>query len=177
MLEGAYSVAMKAIIKAQNLDVVYLPRDASEIIVSNAEVNRPGLQLAGFFDYFDRHRIQIIGKSELAYLGRLEEEQITESLNNFFEKKPVAVVVSWGNAVSDKMLSAAIKHEVPLFSTEIGTSEFMSALIAMLNVELAPRFRNHQRKRSRRRIGRRSDVRLLRHDFGRSHICLTKTPP
>ena len=144
-MEGTstYTVSLDAIINAQKLGVVYLPTDAAEILIDIAEVNRPGLQLFGFFDYFDNNRVQIIGKSELSYLQKLKNQELIASINGFFMRKPKAVVVSWGNEIPPEMLEAAKKYDVPLLSTDLGTSEFMSALIAMLNVELAPRCTHH----------------------------------
>ena len=57
-----FIVPLQKLIKDLNLEVLYLPEDASHISISTPEVNRPGLQLSGFFDYFGSQRIQILGK-------------------------------------------------------------------------------------------------------------------
>ena len=67
-----FSVSLKKIINEFSLEVIFLPKDADQIFISTADVNRPGLQLAGFFEYFDVSRLEIIGKSELEFLCGLD---------------------------------------------------------------------------------------------------------
>ena len=142
-MEGAFSVTLASVIKAQKLDAIYMPCDPAEVNITCNEVNRPGLQLAGYFDFFDNQRIQIIGKSEHAYLGSLSERDLVKSLFRYFARSPVAVVLAWGREPLPQMIDAAKTHNVPLLVTEDASSEFMSELIAMLNVELAPRCTRH----------------------------------
>ena len=65
-----FTVSLQAIIDECKLEVIHTPQDPAKIFISNIDVNRPGLQLAGFYEYFDKGRIQIIGKAETAYLER-----------------------------------------------------------------------------------------------------------
>lgn len=134
-----YSVALQKLIKDFGLTSYYLPCDPKDILITSADVNRPGLQLSGFFDFFDRSRIQIIGKSELAYLKQLESPVLTDTCNKFFSYKPPVVIVSRGIEPIKEMLDAAQQYKVPLMGVTEATSSFMSGLISMLNVELAPR--------------------------------------
>ena len=73
-------------------------------------MNRPGLQLAGFYEYFDNNRIQIIGNSETAYLNQCGTEIRLQRLKKFFSMKPAAVIVSRGLEVADQMKEYAEKH-------------------------------------------------------------------
>ena len=66
-----YTVSLEKIIRDHKFEVLYMPKAASDIYVSTADVNRPGLQMAGFFDYFDSQRMQIMGKVEFTYLEKL----------------------------------------------------------------------------------------------------------
>ncbi|MEM1483993.1 HPr(Ser) kinase/phosphatase [Oscillospiraceae bacterium PP1C4] len=138
-----FIVPLQKLIKDFNLEVLYLPEDASEIAISTPEVNRPGLQLSGFFDYFDNQRIQILGKSEFAFLDQFDDEERTIRVDNYFACKPPAVVITRNIEATDRMINAAEKHKVTLLRTVDGTSEFMAGLIAELNVELAPRVTRH----------------------------------
>lgn len=139
-----FSVNLAKIIKDMNLNTAYLPKDAKEILIHSPDVNRPGLQLAGFFDFFDKDRIQIIGKSEYAFLETLlDDGSINERIEAFFEQKPPAVIVTRSLEIFPYMIECARKYEVPLLTTPEPTSSFMSSLIAMLNVELAPRITRH----------------------------------
>ena len=123
--------------------MVYLPIDASEIEIRTVEVNRPGLQMAGFFELFDPDRMQIFGKSEYGYLAQFNKEDLVKRLRTLFSYRPITVVITRGLEVFPEMIELAREFEVPLLSTEINTSEFLSSLIAILNIELAPRTTQH----------------------------------
>lgn len=138
-----FSVSLAKIIKEFSLETIYLPKDPEEILVTNAEVNRPGLQLAGYYEFFDSERVQIIGKSEESYLCELEDEKLIKCMEDFFSRTPPMVIVSRGLEVSERMRSAAEQYNVPLLRTEDSTSNFLSSLIAFLNVQLAPRITRH----------------------------------
>ena len=66
-----YSVSLAKIIKEFSLESVYLPGDPADIAISSGDVNRPGLFINGFYEYFDADRIQLLGKMEMAYLEDL----------------------------------------------------------------------------------------------------------
>lgn len=84
-LATKFIVPLQKIIKDFNLEVLYVPEDASTIAISSPEVNRPGLQLSGFFDYFDSQRVQILGKSEFAFLQQFDDTEITNRIDNYFQ--------------------------------------------------------------------------------------------
>ena len=66
MAEKKYSVTLKEIIDEFHLETIYLPMEAVKLLVSETEINRPGLQLSGFYEYFNKERLQIVGKAEFA---------------------------------------------------------------------------------------------------------------
>lgn len=142
-LATKFIVPLQKIIKDFNLEVLYVPEDASTIAISSPEVNRPGLQLSGFFDYFDSQRVQILGKSEFAFLHQFDDMEITNRIDNYFSTCPPAVVITRNIEAPDCMMDAAKAHKVSLLRTADGTSAFMAGLIAELNVELAPRVTRH----------------------------------
>ncbi|MBE6613215.1 MAG: HPr(Ser) kinase/phosphatase [Ruminococcaceae bacterium] len=138
-----YSVELSKIISEFSLDEIYMPDDPEKILIHASDVNRPGLQLAGFFDHFEPQRIQIIGKVEYKYLESLAPEKRREAILGFFEQKPVAVVITHQQTPFEEITELGEYFEVPVLSTEQKTSEFMAALIAWLNVQLAPRITRH----------------------------------
>lgn len=138
-----YSVPLSKIIKNFKLETVVLPSAADDIYISNVEVNRPGLQLSGFYDYFDSGRIQVIGKSEEGFINEFKGQEFVNTIDTFFSKKPSAVIISRNLEIPDEMILAAKKYEVPLLRTSDSTSSFMASLISFLNVELAPRVTRH----------------------------------
>ncbi len=138
-----YSIPLSDLISPFSLESFYLPREASEIMISNPEVNRPGLALAGFFEKFERTRIQIIGQAEYSYLEEQPQSKRNAKIEDFFRHTPVAVILSTSLPPSPYMTEAAERHGVPLLGTKETTSAFMAALIAKLNVLLAPRITRH----------------------------------
>lgn len=142
-MESPYSVALSSIISEFSLEEIYLPNEPEKIPVRCLEVNRPGLQLSGFFDHFDPKRIEVLGKAEYMFLLKMTSEERRNCLHAFFEKQPVALVVTSSLDVFDEITELAEKFAVPVLRTSITTSPFMSALIASLNLSLAPRITRH----------------------------------
>ncbi len=142
-MSAKFIVPLQNLIDAFNLEELYLPEDASSIAISTSEINRPGLQLSGFFDYFDPQRIQILGKIEFAFLGQFGEEEQEVLIEKYFATSPPAIVITRNIEPTEWMLRLAEKHRVALLRTADGTSSFMAGLIAELNIELAPRVTRH----------------------------------
>lgn len=139
----AFTVPLKNIINEFALTVKYWPDNADEIEIASADLNRPGLQLVGFFEYFDPNRIQVLGKVEHEYIMSGDQNSAAENFRKFMEKKPVAVIITRSLPVTDFMIDIAKEYNVPLLSSDEGTSTFAAGLIAYLNVELAPRVTQH----------------------------------
>lgn len=138
-----YTVSLERIINEFSLEVLTLPDEADKLMISTPEINRPGLHMVGYFEYFDDARIQIIGKSEDAFLKRFTDEKAESRLRDFFSRKPAAVVVARNLPVSDKCISIAKEFGVPLLRTAESTSDFTASIISFLNVQLAPRVTRH----------------------------------
>lgn len=138
-----FSISLEKIIKEFSLEPLYLPEKSEEILVSTTEINRPGLQLAGYFEYFDDKRIQILGLSETSFLKRFTAEKARERMREYFSHKPVAVVIARELEVEDYYKEIAKEFGVPLLKTGESTSDFSAALIAFLNLHLAPRVTQH----------------------------------
>ncbi len=142
-MEELYQVALSKIIEEFNLETIYLPDLPENISVSCSRVNRPGLQMVGFYDHYEQARLQIIGKVEHLFVSRLECEERTRRLDDFFRSSPVGVIFTSSIEISTEMVEIAEKYKVPLLRTKEKTSEFMAALIAYLNVQLGPRMTRH----------------------------------
>ncbi|MCI8387983.1 MAG: HPr(Ser) kinase/phosphatase [Clostridiales bacterium] len=138
-----YSVELSKLIDEFALEKIYLPDAPEKILVHLTDVNRPGLQLAGFFDHFEPQRIQIIGKVEHKYLESLEADERRSAIMGFLETKPVAVVFSSSLEVFPEFVEFGEYFEVPILRTAEMTSAFMAALIASLSLSLAPRITRH----------------------------------
>ncbi len=138
-----YKVALSQIIKECQLKEIYLPKDASEIMIERTDINRPGLPLAGFFDHHEPGRIQIIGKVEYRYLLSLDPEARYHSIEEFLKHGAATVVFSSDLEVFEEFIQLCRQYEIPLLVSSVGTSEFMATLISFLNVQLAPRITRH----------------------------------
>ncbi len=138
-----YFVTLENIIENHSLEVVYIPKPASEIKVLTNEVNRPGIVLTGYTDYFDPLRIQILGWTELGFLRNMSNSQRSEALGYWLGLHPAAAVVTRGLEIPEYFIKACEAYKVPLLRTDDETSPFMSSLIGYLNRELAPRITRH----------------------------------
>ena len=138
-----YSVALSKLIEDLKLETVYMPRDPQEIMIKTVDINRPGLQLCGFYDYFDSNRIQLFGLGEFAYMEKYTPEERQQFLDQFFSQKVPAVIISRDLDIPEEMVTAANTYEVPLLRTSQPTCDFMATMIATLKVDLAPRITRH----------------------------------
>ena len=143
MAEKKYSVTLKEIIDEFNLETIFLPMDASKLLVSETEINRPGLQLSGFYEYFNKERLQIVGKAEVAYMATMDEPKRREILEMLFAQHIPGVIITRELPYFPEMVELAEQYEIPLMRCKDSTSGFMSALIAYLNLHLAPRITRH----------------------------------
>ncbi len=146
-MKSKFSVSLQRIIDEFELETIYLPVDPEKVLISNTDCMRPSLQLAGFTDIFDDSRIQIIGRTETAYLERLRMgvglELAIARCSKFFSLKPPAVIICAGQPCADYFLRAAKDNNVPLFRSPYDTSEFISTVIYWLHKHLAPRVTRH----------------------------------
>ncbi len=137
------TVSLEKIIKEMKLKVVYTPEEASKILIARSEINRPALPLCGFYGCFEPDRIQIIGNTECEYLAEFPDGIVSEKLETLFSKCPAAVIYTHSARVHPVAVGLAEKYKVPLLSADWSTSEFVAAIIAFLNVSLAPRITRH----------------------------------
>ena len=142
-MAAKFSVSMSKLVNNFNLELIYKPEGQEEILIYSADVNRPGLELAGYMDYFDGSRIQIMGKIEISYLEKMDKEQRAKALDTFLSRRPPVLIISRSLDIPEEVMNAAKKYEVAIYRTADGTSEFMSGLISLLSVELAPRITRH----------------------------------
>ncbi len=138
-----FTVSLERLIRDFSMESVYLPAEPASILISSSEVNRPGLFITGFYEYFDPDRIQILGRMETAFLSDLSHDVMKERMNRMFSLKIPALVVTRGMEVFPEIIESARENQVPVIRTQEATSSFMAALISYLNVELAPRITRH----------------------------------
>ncbi|MCL1881785.1 MAG: HPr(Ser) kinase/phosphatase [Oscillospiraceae bacterium] len=138
-----FSIGLDVIVKEFDIEVFYSPSKVSEINIENNDINRPGLQFAGFYEYFDNTRIQIVGKMEISYLAHCDAEEKTKLYDNLIKTKPPAIILAREIKPDEELLKVAQKHCVPILGTQESTSVIASKIIAFLNLKLAPRITRH----------------------------------
>lgn len=143
MDKSAFFVTVKQIADNFNLKLVHSNRPLEEYKVFSTDVNRPGLPICGFFDYFQSERIQIIGRVEHTYLDTMSSEERYNAFEKICSFDIPAIVVTRGQAPFSEIVDAAKKYDKPVLITDQSTSRFMAALISYLSVELAPRITRH----------------------------------
>ena len=138
-----FYVTLENFIARLNLEILSVPDDTNKIHITSTEVNRPGLLISGFSDFFDPSRIQILGMMEFSYLKSLEQDVKMERVNNLFERQVPAVIITRNMLISSEIVEAAKRHKIPLLRTSEETSAFMAHAISYLNTELAQRITRH----------------------------------
>ena len=138
-----FSVTLGQLITEFQFELIYGPEGFEKIEITTDDVNRPGLQLAGFFDYFEPQRLQIMGKAENAYVEQFDEEKRTDMFEKRCATGIAAVIVTRNIEVFPELIEAAKKYDVAVLRTNEFTSSVTSALVASLKVSLAPRITLH----------------------------------
>lgn len=137
-MNGNERVKLAKVIEKMHLENITPQIDVSEIWLHVPEVNRPALQLTGFYDQFDNDRIQIIGNVEYSYLKSLTEEERFERYNQLLSSNIPCLVFCRSLRPENKVLEFAVKHQIPILLCDMATSTFMAEVIRWLKVQLAP---------------------------------------
>ena len=137
------SVKLTTLIEEFNLDTIYSPGNLDSVLITRPEINRPGLPLAGFFDYFDAERIHIIGRVEAIYLAKCSPQERREKLRAFMAKRPICIIIARNIGPYPEMIEFAEEYQIPLLKTSVSTNSFISMVIASLKVHLAPTITRH----------------------------------
>ena len=132
------AVSLSKIIEKMELVNLTPEIDVESIKVEQTDINRPALQLTGFFDHFPTDRVQVIGYVEYTYLKGMEEERKKYIYGEILSKKVPCIIFCRDLQPDDILLELANKHEAPILVTGTTTSAFMAEIIRWLNVELAP---------------------------------------
>lgn len=138
-----FSVSLKKIIDELSLEQQYMPKNPEEVMISSTDIDRPGVELAGFLDYFDNKRILVFGQTEYSYIGRFDSERQAEIYESLFAFLPPALILARGLMPTEILQTAAEKYKIPILRSFDTTSGLSAALISFLNVELAPRITRH----------------------------------
>lgn len=130
-------VSIKELIEDLDLDVVYMP-EGKEYYVYSQDLNRTGLQFAGYFEYFAFERVQIVGKTEYNYFSQMDEKTREDVLDKFFSYEIPALIVSRDLEVKPDVIKYAKKYKRIVLSTKRNTTRLINRLSNYLDNKLAP---------------------------------------
>ena len=132
------SIGLKKLIEKMKLDNLTTDVDVSVKRITQTDLNRPALQLTGFFEHFDAARLQVVGFVEHTYLEGLDDEKKHEMYDQLLSYDIPAIVYCRDLLPDEYLLEAATRRNIPILSTKQTTSDFMAETIRWLNVQLAP---------------------------------------
>ena len=132
------SVELTKIAKSMELKNLTPDVDISSIVVTTPDINRPALQLTGYFEHFASERVQIVGYVEFTYLEHMTRNQRVHAYEQFCAHKVPCIIFTSKTDPDEDILRIATENGIPVFTTEKNTSPFMAEIIRWLNVELAP---------------------------------------
>ena len=136
-------VRIADVVRVFKLEVLNEGADFHEVELTITDVNRPGLQFTGFFDYFDPNRIQVMGKVESSYVEQMESEERRACFDRLFETRIPVLLITRNIELFPECVAAAQQYGVPILRTNDFTSTTINALVASLRVQLAPRVTLH----------------------------------
>lgn len=138
-----FSVALSKIVDDLKLQKVYLAENYDDKKITTVEINRPGLELTGYFEFFDNKRIQVLGNTEFSYLGRFGAEAQKMVIDSILSFGPPAVIICRDIEPTNVILESAKLHKVTILRTSESTSDLTASLVQYLNRALAPRITRH----------------------------------
>ena len=140
---SGYSVGLKDVIEHMELTNCTPQVDLSQRRITHTDVNRPALQLTGFYEYFDNERIQVIGHVENMYMHQMSEDEGAEMIRQLLEHNVSCLVYCRGIEVPERVIELGNAYNTPILSTTRSTSSFISEVTRWLHVQLAPRISIH----------------------------------
>ncbi len=140
---NSYSVPLTQVVEDFHLTILYASSDYEEVDIVVEEVTRPGIQFAGFFEHFERLRLQVVGNVEFAYLSTLSHERSLEIFDQLFSHKIPAMIFARNIEPTSECLEMAKKHDITILRCLESTSYLVSGITAYLKNALAPRISRH----------------------------------
>ena len=134
----ANKVELKTLVEKMNLKNLTPDVDLSDKDVEIPDINRPALQLTGFFEHFDPRRLVVIGLAETTFLEQMDADLRRERFDQMLEYSVPALILTRGLEPCPECMEMAEKHDRTVLRTQAHTSAFMSALIGSLYNYLAP---------------------------------------
>lgn len=143
MEKDIYQVELTKVIEKMDLRNCTPDVSVDNICIATSDINRPALQLAGYFDYFDANRIQLIGFVEYTFMQQKGVEYSTGMMRKIMESNVPCIIFCRDIEIFPEFIELAKEFGVPIFQSSSSTSAFLGEVTRWLNVELAPRVSIH----------------------------------
>ena len=135
--------SLKKMVEIFSMEILHKGRDFDNTVVTISDVNRPALQLVGFYDYFDDKRLQILGRGEMRFLDRMTETERMRVFNKLLSYPFPALIVARDMDVPTELVQMAEKHDRTLLRSAESTVDVTSKIIDYLNRAMAPQIARH----------------------------------
>ena len=142
-MEENGGMLLKTLVEEIGLQIVHKSTDYETKMITNSVINRPWLQLAGFYDYFPPKNIQIIGKIENAYLMQFSAEERLQKFDRLFSTGIPALLIAHDTEILPECIKATEIHDITILKSQKETSELIVSMISRLKDELAPSITRH----------------------------------
>ncbi len=142
-MEEHYSIPLAKLVEKFQLQFIYKSSDFDSVGLTVEDASRPGIQLAGYFDHFERLRLQVLGKVEMGYLAKLSDFEQRQVLDRLFSYKFPAMLIARNLEPNEICVEMAKKYDVTILQSPEATSTMVSAIITYLRDALAPRITRH----------------------------------
>ena len=138
-----YNVPLKELVREFDMKVEYAATDFDVVRLTVADLSRPGLQLAGYFNHFEPVRLQVMGNVEISYLAKLTPAERMLAFDRLFSYKIPALIISRDTPADPECLAMAKKHNITILRSKEATSAIISQIISYMSAALAPRITRH----------------------------------
>ena len=135
--------SLKKMVETFGMEILHRGSDYDSAVITISDVNRPALQLVGFYDYFDDKRLQILGRGEIRYLERMTEAERLRVFNQLMSYPFPAMIVARNMEAPPELVQMADKHDRTLLRAVDSTVDITSRLIDYLNRVTAPQITRH----------------------------------
>ncbi len=135
-------VSIRKLVKEFDVEVAYMPEEI-DYFITTTDINRPGLQLSGYYDHFPSERIQVMGKVENSYYSSLDEATKIDRMDKYMSYELPVIIIARQEMPDEIMIRAAKKYNRIILTTEMGTTRFIYKLLDYLNEFLAPEILMH----------------------------------
>lgn len=142
-METEHGMPLKALVEQAGLEVLNASTDFDKKLITTAVINRPGLQLTGFYTNFTTERLQILGWNEDAYLQQFSEEERRAKLDKLMAAGVPAIIIAHDVNIPEGTLDSARENNITILKSHRETSELIIELTTKLNNALAPQIMRH----------------------------------